>query len=278
MKKLAWIGIVVFALVILVLGAAGVTKAIFGSRYDAEIAAIKAKGEPLTWNELLGPPIPASDNAAVIYDEIGRRTATGNYKSDYEAVDKVVHLRGAPMDAATKGKLAKAVAHAGPLLELTAEAVSKPRHQIYPDPATGQTDFKQFSAIRGMCRLLRGRSIVHAQSGDMAAAADDVAMQFRMADQMESGSSLIAQLVRVALIDIASESLKDTARYGDLSEPEARRLYDALGSIDLAQGFRQSWLGERVHFLSVDPRTAGGGTPGGSLRHCPSTPCTRTRF
>jgi hypothetical protein len=66
------IGLAAVVAFIVVLGWAMVLGSVSGRRYEAELAAIRRRGEPLTLAEAAPRPVPNSQNAALLYIKAAR--------------------------------------------------------------------------------------------------------------------------------------------------------------------------------------------------------------
>jgi len=248
MKKLAWIGIIVLALVILILAAAGVTKALFGGRYQAEIAAIRAKGEPVTPAELMGNPIPPAENAALVYEQ----AFLALDDPALEPQGKVLFtLDMRTADPAKWREAEQALTRYDNVLALTDQAASMPRCGFEIDWSSDQTALfpPYLSKMRSLARIQHIRARISARNGNMAQAIDDIDTMFRMAKSMEDQPLIIHQLVRIAVMSMATKAIEDAIRYGNITEEQARRLFETAGDIDIAQAFKRAWQGERVYVI-----------------------------
>ncbi len=264
MKKLVWPGIILLGIVILLAGIGGLGKFVFSNRFDAEIAKMKAAGEPTTLAELLGKPVPDNLNAAGPYMLIRAEIEGGKYERDLKVIDDFHSNSGAvgPNQGAVSPDQWKAaedaLARTMPLRTLLDDALAHPqcRFEInMQDPLS--TMRPQFTVLRRMARWLRADALVSAREGHMDRAADDICAQMAVVESTRGEPFLMDHLVRVALAAISAKTASSCAEHGSYTEGQARRVFDALGSFDIAASYRQGLRGERVMFLHYsDPRNA----------------------
>jgi hypothetical protein len=248
MKKLAWIGIVLFALVILILAAAGITGAIFGGRYQAEIAAIRAKGEPVTPQDLVGPPIPPAENAALVYEQAFNALDDPSIEPQRKVL-LTLNMRTA--GPAKWREAEQALKRYDNVLALTEQAASMRRCAFEIDWSSDQTAVcpRYLPKMRSLARIPYIRARISARNGDMAQAVDDIDTMFGMAKSMEDLPLIIHQLVRIAVMSMATKAIEDVLRYGNITEAQARQLFETAGDIDVAQAFKRAWQGERAYVI-----------------------------
>jgi len=269
-----------FLVLVIVLGGVyGILACVFTSQYRSEIAAVKARGEPLTPADLMGEEIPDAENAAIVYERIFSELAKEAVLKDLYTLEEFVHSDAAEKDAPTPDEARRALARSRKVLALLEEAASRPkcRFQLnWGDPT--QRDFRHFSRLRSLMQLLRADAVINAQNGQMRDACHSINMELKLLKSLEDEPTLIAQLVQVALFGITKQSMNDALAYGDITEAQARQLFDALAEVDVPHGFMRCWQGERVYFLRIsqmsDPpvtvrNTSPGGRGGVRIYHLP---------
>lgn len=253
-RKLKKLGLVVLALVIVGLIGLTITGIVFTRQLNAEIAAIKARGEPITPKEFAGKPIPDSQNAAVLYMAAEKKIDSDAYRHDVGVARSMLRKHMLPLDQAAMERMSKALSHLQPVFSLITTASSRPQCRFPSNPRTGEADIAQQTGLWTLCHLLRASSALNSQTGDMDRAVNDITAQFRMAAQLKQGSTLTSQSMRAGLISIAALTTTEAAQFGTFSDTQCRLVYDAVADIDLVEGYRQAWLGERVILLlALDP-------------------------
>lgn len=258
MKKFLWPCVIILGIALLLGGIAGFSKLIFGNRFDAEVAAMKAKGEPLTIAELLGDPVPDDRNAAVPFMEIDFRLQSANYDEVMKTLDGFV-TPGAQRSEADWKTAEEALAKVGPLRLLVDKALARPecRFEVdLNDPVS--TLFPQFPTLRTMANVNRISALVNAWNGRMDAAADDICTQAQMARILEEEPMLINHLVRMTFLSQAAKTVSEVADLGSLNERQARRVFDELGKMSISESGKRAWMGERTLALHYsDPKRIG---------------------
>lgn len=250
MKKLTWIGIVVLALILLVGGLIGISKAIFTNRYEAEIAAIKAKGEPVTPEQLMGKPIPAGENAGLVYEQAHNAFENPSVK---EQTKLLAAFDPTKADAAKWRAADRALQEVSKALALIDQAAAMPlcRFELdWSDPM--KATMPTFPAtMRMLCRYKCIDAHSSARRGDFGEATRDIVTLFGMAKSMEDCPLTIPQLTRMALVSMAIKAIEDSLEYGALTQSHARTLFDAAGRIDIARGFKRGLQGERIYLMEM---------------------------
>lgn len=247
MKKLVIPGIIVLCLIVLIAGVAGTVKFMLTSRYDAEVAAIKAKGEPTTFQELIGGPIPDDQNAAVAYRKLDAEIESGAYDKAFAIIREIRPIPGGQMGSNDWAKLERAVAETEPLRPLIDDIASRPHYR----PTSKLSGILNYCPHPGdfwrVEELLRLSALVNARRGRMGQAAGDILTQIKVAHSIRNEPFLHYPRLR-ALRD-AAKSVQAVSDYGDLSETDTRTIFDALGEADFSSSHRRYWEGQRVAFI-----------------------------
>jgi len=220
---------------------------ILGRRLEAQIAAIKARGEPVSWADLAGDRIPDAENAAVVYAKAFKLIASPAAKKDLSTLGKFVSPKKREDKPVSWDEAESAVARVRPVLPLIEQAVSRPKCQF---PVNWEADVglrvAHFSGLRDLHRFLLANAKLAVRDGRMDEAARSIDLAFKVGESVKDGPTLIAQLVRVAIIKKAGRSLREALQYGDINETQARRLSNTLAKIDMTPGLVKAMQGERV--------------------------------
>ena len=232
-----------------------------------EEAKIRAAGEPVTWRDLVPPPMPDSENAAVLYDKAFALLSEGG--SDTE--DVLVEALNTPLPwsedarrdmAALGGKRVKpeAVTESGawaavrarilrntPALDLIHQAAAMPLCRFEVDySANINVNVRQLWRLRAASRLLGLRAQLRRRDGDIAAAYDDVVDMLRLERathqpvlfSYSTGGLLLAAALNVGLKPLVAETADN---------PDAwRRLLRELDGVDRKSLLITTLQGERV--------------------------------
>jgi hypothetical protein len=251
-RKLKRIGIwlakaaLVLALVILVVN--GVASFILGRRLAAEIQAIKAKGGVVAMADVGKPKIPDSENAALIYAKAFELLSSEQAGKDMDVLDYFLK----PAERAKRPELwnqtRSAVAKYSAVIPIVEEAAKRPRCQ-YPvnwDAGSGAIR-PHLMKIRTLEKLLSAQAIIQARDGKTDDALHSLQLSFEVGESLKDEPDLISQLVRIAATKISSRALLDVVEQGNLTEAQARSLYDAIGERDYAAGFARAMQLERAY-------------------------------
>ena len=236
-----------------------------------ELAAIKARGEPLTIAEL-APRVPAgATNAADSYD-----LAFGSLPPDVEG--QLDRLMGDP--AFARGFCADYAA----VFELLREAGGADVCAIARDwNASFYTlTFPEYAKMRTAARMLVVRSNLLAGEGKGDAALDDIRTAFTLGVHVQSDPTMISSLVGVAIFGMGFAALEGCLAKSDPSPAACRKLFDQLGSADMRTPFQRAVLGERAWGIQLFDDVRGGRVSIADLvaagTDAQPTPASRTLF
>lgn len=236
---LVLIGVLLVALLI--------TRCIFVHQLNSEIAEIKARGEPLTEADLLGPPVPDSENAALVYEKAFRSLpGSTRYYADSEAIGSALK-RGDSASLAEARRLmvryAKALSLARRAASITQCRFSVREHVEYQD--------RPVYRLRHLSVLLSYDAQLRARSGDMRGAVESTLTMLRIGRVPPGERGGLGALAQESLIRVACSTLTEIVKVGEIDERQARRLDAELSIIDLTAIRKRSLQGERVYFLQV---------------------------
>jgi hypothetical protein len=245
-RRMKVVGKVFAVLIVIGMLMHGIVSVIEGRRLEADLQAIKAKGEPVSWAELNKPKVPDAENAAPIYAKAFRILTAKEDELDRSIVcnlvDPVRHRDAGAWEAARKG-----VAKYQAIFPLIEEATSKPRCRFPIKWEDGfNAKFPELRSLRTASAMLAARAMLQARSNDMAGACHSIELGLKISNALEEQPTLISQLVRIAVISIQARALRDVMAQGSMTEAQARGLYDVLGSIDLVPEYVASMQTERL--------------------------------
>ena len=218
-------------------------------KVDAEIAAIKAKGEPVTQAELAKPPIPDAENGAVVYKAIFQAMDGPQAKKDHEIAVRFSRA-GESFDPTREARLA--ISRLGHLVPMVEEAQSRPKCAFPIDwkAPPMEVRFSHLAYVRRLSCLLCASAMLDAKDGNSDRALHLLELAYGMSDSVSNGPTLTSHYVRAAVIAMSSRTLGYVAGHCDLSGRQARKLYDRLSSIDLSGGSHDALAGERAMGIS----------------------------
>lgn len=233
---------------------------IWSRQVKAEIAKIKAKGEPTSMADLAKPAIPDSQNAALIYIEIGKRLSTDDARKDMHTLREFTSRQSREKNPRLWDESRAIIGKYKDVVALTESAEAKPRCRFPADWSKGATEatpWRHYSKLRSLARLLHANALLSAKDGRMEECCRLLNLSFKLTNALKEEPSLIAYLSRIVLLMTASRGLQDSLQYGLFDEHQSKQLFDTLRGVDLEEGYRRMLLGERVLFLRDLPQVRG---------------------
>lgn len=231
---------------------------IAGRKLEAEINRIRQAGEPLTLEEAAPPPIPDSENAAVLYQKAFKPFQvdenTEKIKDqELETLAKFVEWHpGQKKPRPTLAQATAAVAKKEPLFKLLEEASLRPACRFSVDWAAGfEARFPYLWQIRLATRLLTAKALVDSSQGDAEKAMNDLAVAFRAANHLAPEPTLINQMVRMACIAIIFQQFPAILEAAPPDITQSRALYDLLATAEDRAPYIHAMEGERCFGLGL---------------------------
>jgi len=213
-------------------------------RLDLALKEISARGEPVKVTQLAPPPVPDKENAALIYKkafELIRQT-----EEDKELISTIGSGKTKLDDPKVATQARDILKRNERLLQLLHQASSMPRCDFKRDWSKGMMiNFPNFSKLRSSSRILAFESAVLAQQGRLDDALEACGANLRLAKAADE-PILISQLVRYAIIAIASKTFGNILRDSQPSAQACRALADEIAKIDLVPCYVETLKGERA--------------------------------
>jgi hypothetical protein len=257
-KSLTWLGVV-----LLVLAGTLIIFTVTSSRsMDRTRAALEAEGRPMSLDELMPEPIPDHQNAAPVYDAAVRQlqdepTDEGDLFSQLaDAAAKVVSENPDPdgLDAFRKLYQEDAVAAALAAIE---EGSLRPGYRRDLDLSKGfAVELDHIQTLWKLARILAATARLQAADGDRAAAWDTALTHLRLANALEEEPILVSQLVRIATMRLAVQTIQQLdLTSGPMPAPAAEaaellRRFEDPAPMVAAIDTERIWVGEFMHSSS----------------------------
>ncbi len=243
-------------------GAYVVTNARAGRALEAELQAIRQRGEPLTLAEAAPPPVPEEENAAPLYRRAferlprlrsPRQPSPGPRQlaqADELVLDRIFPPYAARRAPVSLADLRAVLEGTDAALALAREAAAMPRCRfpINWEDGAGAL-FPHLSELRTLNRLLAAAAIVAATDGQPARAVADIEAIVRTVGHMSHEPTLISQIVLYASLSTASRALHQTVMASLISPDDCARLQRQLTDLDLYSPFEQALRSERCFGL-----------------------------
>ena len=216
-------------------------------KIDAEIAKIKAKGEPVTPAELAPPPVPDSQNGAIIYETVFEIIKTPQGKKDFEIIGEFVSPRGGKRNAELWSQAREAVARNKGIIELVEDAQARPKCRFIVDWSNLlDAKFPHYTELRSLTRFLYANALINAKDGNIEEAINSLQLGLKLTESFRDEHSLISLLVKIAITKMMDRSIYEVFTYGNVTESQAERLYEAVSEVDYNNDLGKSLQGERV--------------------------------
>ena len=218
-----------------------------GRELEAELNAIRDRGEPLTLAELVPEVPPGEKNAALIYQTAFDFLTWGDFDFDHGRAD--VDFGREVIDQQSTS------------IRLLIEAAETP-HCAWPidynAPAYNLT-FPHFGEMRTFARLLTLNSMVLTAEGDYEGALRSSGAIFGIAEHAMADPILIGPLVGYAIQGMGTMALEESLSLGQPSRAACRQLFDQLNSVDRTTPMRRALMGERASGIQFFEEVRAGG-------------------
>lgn len=272
--------IVVSAIVVGLPLLAGGTLYILGrmatSRWEAKLAELRAKGEPITFEEIerRRATVPDELNGALIIEELsdllggpvdGSRPE-GGLQAD-AVPDHVLIFKPAPELDPEGGTPRYAIDASREFLQEHVDILT--RLGALDDRLTGRFTFAvapipvmtllpHLTPVRNAAKLIRLDAALKLVDGDLTGACVDAKRLFHLAGTLRDEPTVISRLVSVAVQAAAAATIEDTLSAGELDSSELTRLADVIDWHLENMTDRPAFWGERAMILSMFDAVAAG--------------------
>jgi hypothetical protein len=252
------IGIVLVSLII-------ATWAIWQQGIKARYAAIRARGEPITFADLDAayPTPPAGEDTTHELLAAGNILSASANKPEWRQLPYLGEGPDPPPvgDSWAELKLARGFLeeNARPLEQLhkAADLGCQARFEGVASPHGIDVVVSYAGPLRSACRTLCLESMVRLHSGDVPAAAQSLAAALKLERALANEPLGVSQLIRVAIFGAAAHETKRALVVADFSEAELATFQEILIGIDFRSGLKSGFLGERVYDVTGFERGLG---------------------
>ncbi|MGA2265342.1 MAG: hypothetical protein ABSH10_02805 [Phycisphaerae bacterium] len=234
----------------------GVSNAVTAKEVEAEIAKLRAAGQPVTfadWKKTFLPVAEAND-AAPFYKAalaLYQKSAWNNKVEDL--LDRLQSLTTqpatspAPSDAEIKEVL---VANAA-VLEQIDLGSSRPQCAYDFDLSQEAIDvvLPKMTAWRALAKLTQIRTIWLARQGQVNEAVSSLVSSFRLLRIADRWPTLVVSLVKVGGEALYVNAIPAILEAGPLSDPQLAAIESTLAQADPTVGMERIWAIERVYVL-----------------------------
>ena len=228
----------------------------WGRELEAKLAELKAQGMPLTLAEAAPKPVPASQNAAVLYQEIFgvqfppneptmlEEAMGGLSKDDREVFSAYLKEATPELEGQVRTLLARPQVQQA--VETLRRASTRP-YSVFPvnwEDGAGAL-FPHMPMFREASRIMATQSLLLADEGRLDEALDWCEVSLRMSEHAASEPTVIGQLVAYAMQTITFDAVKQIIGPRQLTPGSTARLAARLRTLDLYDTFTAALVGER---------------------------------
>ena len=265
LKILSRIGVVLLIVVAVVLVVRAVLNFTEGRALARALAELKAKGIPLTAQEL-APPCPDEDNGARLWRAFeitvtipGRRTGVPPRLTPRDKEVRGLISRawtdftaGKPLAPADRVALKDVILQNEKPLELVAEMGDKPCF-LYRDPSQSLVESLLPDPLQMIqtTKLLFFSSLFSAEDGDVSGAITKLVTGLKFTPLMAREGTLIAFLISLADTRILSQALGEVCSGKALEDADLTRLMSMQDPSPWRERLAAAFRGERVLFIEA---------------------------
>lgn len=227
---------------------AAVVGAPAGGGLEKEISALKAKEIPTTMAELIGKPVPDSQNAALVYQKAFKAMGLPGTQADFtELAEFVKPTDGGPDQAIVSAAKDMVTRYRGalPLVE-KAVALPKCRFAVAWNSDSMHRSFPHHKNLECLSYLVASAAIIDAESGDMSGAAHKCELAAKISGAMKGEPGLESFVVSWRLTNTACACIRACLRHGSFAEGDARKLAAVLAGVDFKDSLKLAYKTERV--------------------------------
>jgi hypothetical protein len=245
---------------------------------DAELASLRAAGEPSALSDLDSPPIPAAENC--VPDLRAAAAVIDRHGDAFKKVDDLNGWKvsvGLPLRADEQVAIRAALDASAEAFPLVESAAAKQRIGLdlkFTSPALNML-YPDLNQQRALANALSLAAFDAQSRGDTAAALQDVEHMLQIGRVVDHIPNILGHLVSLGIDAIAANTVQqvaaDAAQRRSPMMPQARRQADRLinkllDDIESDAGLRRALVGERVSGIDIAQSVAAGklsasGTP-----------------
>lgn len=222
-------------------------------RVEMELARLRSAGEPVTMSDLAPPPLPDSENAALLYAKAFRVNPGDQHGEDSRAADSFLNTWARLHYPQTAEPARKFVRGYQKALDYAQEAALRPKCRFPVDWSKDPFEllFPHNAQLRRLSYVSSVAAILAAKDGRSDEATRLLLSQIRIVDAVKDEPTVLAQMMRQHLLEMASKTLRKVAQYGGMDARDARLLYDAFSAVDIESTFPRCMRAHRASILRI---------------------------
>ena len=210
---------------------------------ERELAKIRARGEPVTLEELAPPEIPDAENAAKIYEQA---YACYQDSEDWKRMYQIEAKDSADWSEEDIKIMRDYIEKNADCLRLLHEAANYDKCRFPLDYSQGyMMPLPHFSKMREFTRFLTRNALLKAKEGEIDEALESIWAGLRLGNALLDEPILRSQLVRIAIDGLIFSRLQKILDENDADSEILKRLLDELDVEESREAFTRCLQGER---------------------------------
>lgn len=213
---------------------------------------LRAAGRPMSPKEIIPAPVPASENAAPLYESafaLLDSESVGDKHLLLFVADAARLYAGDPDSDDNRRAFEQALSHETFVraLDLVEQAAARPRCNFdLPYDQGAMLRVPHVHRLLDMGRILDAKALLHVRRGESARGWQTAEIILRMANALRDEPILIGAMARGALHQTALASMRNVAKRSPPDGETAARLLDLLAGADVVGPFILALDGERL--------------------------------
>lgn len=218
----------------------------------AAIAELRVVGAPTSPAEVIGEPVPESENSAPLYAGILSRLPPGE---EIEPLSRFLSGEQRDGDPGIWSQAREILARCSGLSPDIEAAVGRPHYWIGVEPTAQGVTLRSgqlAESLRPTVLLLAARGILRAADGDMDGAVADVIASLQASRVSVESRTLFSFLVRIALMKASLVAMYGLFEHGEPGRDHVKRLFHEVSHVDLAEEYARAIEGESAVVSACD--------------------------
>lgn len=241
-----------FALTLTVIGAAILWRSLLARDVNARLREVKSAGLPTSGEELNQwyAAVPENQNAALVVTQALALLARYPDARSNDVARFKVPPRNQKLTDDNAALLAGYVELNAPALAKLQDALDLPKSRYPVDCALGvYTPLPHLSKIKMLAQIAQYKSLVAAQSGNPVESCRDIQLILGLTHSLEPEPILISQLVRIATLALAVNTLERVLNQTDLNQKDIADLAAAFATSEKTNLIAHALIGERAMYI-----------------------------
>jgi len=224
----------------------------FSIQLHNKIAELKVQGRPMTIAEIVPPPVPDEENAAILYNKAFELM---KQKETSEMIETIKNVKSfsdiSQWTDKQREEIPKLVnsRDAQDIYQLLEEGSRKPKCNFNPEYEKGFEMLillPHLSTMRDAVELLCIKTLLEAEAGNLEEAIDTLLIGLRFSNHLKDEQTLISQLVRITCDQLLIECIKGISYSRVIPEGQAALIINELSTHKDVEPFVKCTDMERV--------------------------------